>query len=122
MIIMAEDSPALTILYDNYRVEAALMTGWGFACLIKGLGKTILFDTGDSSPSLLHNMSALGVAPAQIDAVVLSHFHRDHCGGLSGFLENNSDVAVYLPDSFPGRFKDGIKAFHMVWAESRGRR
>ncbi len=37
----------ITILYDNYTYKGGLSTGWGFACLIEGPGKTILFDTGN---------------------------------------------------------------------------
>ena len=37
---------SVTILYDNNRFDSQLKTAWGFSCLIRGLEKTILFDTG----------------------------------------------------------------------------
>jgi len=42
--------------------------------------------------------------------VVLSHIHGDHVGGLSGFLEENSAVPVYMLKSFPSSFKDEVKS------------
>jgi 7,8-dihydropterin-6-yl-methyl-4-(beta-D-ribofuranosyl)aminobenzene 5'-phosphate synthase len=71
------------------------------------LGKTLLFDTGDGS-TLIGNMTQLGIEPAEVDILVLSHIHADHTGGLEPFLEKNSCVAVYLPDSFPGNFKQAV--------------
>jgi 7,8-dihydropterin-6-yl-methyl-4-(beta-D-ribofuranosyl)aminobenzene 5'-phosphate synthase len=97
----AGSSIKLTILYDNYAYAEDLTTSWGFACLIEGLEQVILFDTGGYSPTLLSNMERLGIDPATIDAVVLSHDHRDHTGGLDGFLAANGDVTVYLLGSFP---------------------
>ena len=41
--------------------------------------------------------------------VVLSHIHGDHTGGLSGFLEKNANVTIYLPSVFPKRFKDNAR-------------
>jgi 7,8-dihydropterin-6-yl-methyl-4-(beta-D-ribofuranosyl)aminobenzene 5'-phosphate synthase len=98
----------VTILYDNNRFDPHLETAWGFSCLVRGLEKTILFDTGGDSYTLLGNMRQLGVEPAEIDIVVLSHFHGDHTGGLGGFLEKNPRVVVYLPGSFPGNFKKAV--------------
>jgi len=40
--------------------------------------------------------------------MVLSHIHGDHTGGLQRFLEKKSRVAVYLPDSFSGSFKQVV--------------
>lgn len=96
-----ENPIKLTVLYDNYGHTEGLATSWGFACLVEGLEQVILFDTGGDSPTLLGNMDKLGIDPATVDAVVLSHAHGDHTGGLDGFLAANRKVTVYLLKSFP---------------------
>jgi 7,8-dihydropterin-6-yl-methyl-4-(beta-D-ribofuranosyl)aminobenzene 5'-phosphate synthase len=101
----------LTIVYDNNRFEPRLKPGWGFSCLITGFEKTILFDTGGDGATLLSNMRKLGIDPAQVDVVILSHAHGDHTGGLAAFLEQHSRVVVYLPQSFPESFKNAVRSF-----------
>ena len=101
----------ILVIYDNYSYRSDLETGWGFSCLIRGMEKTILFDTGGSGAKLMRNMGKMGVSPEEVDAVILSHIHGDHTGGLEAFLQKNSDVAVYLLDSFPGRFKKAVKSY-----------
>jgi 7,8-dihydropterin-6-yl-methyl-4-(beta-D-ribofuranosyl)aminobenzene 5'-phosphate synthase len=102
----------ITILYDNNAGggDEPLETAWGFSCLVEGLEKTILFDTGGDAAILLRNMSALGVDPRDVDVVVISHVHGDHVGGLTGFLEENHAVTVYLPRSFPEGIKDATRS------------
>lgn len=56
-------------------------------------------------------MERLAVEPEDIDTVVLSHIHPDHTGGLTGFLERNPSVTIYLPKSFPKRFKDNLRKY-----------
>jgi 7,8-dihydropterin-6-yl-methyl-4-(beta-D-ribofuranosyl)aminobenzene 5'-phosphate synthase len=99
---------SVTILYDNNRFDPRLKTAWGFSCLVRGWEKTILFDTGGDGTTLLENMKRLGVEPAEIDIVVLSHIHGDHTGGLGAFLKKNSRVVLYLPGSFPENFKKSV--------------
>ena len=36
---------SVTILYDNYVFTEVLKSDWGFSCIVKGMEKTILFDT-----------------------------------------------------------------------------
>jgi len=105
--IEAVAAVTITILYDNNPGDSdeQLETAWGFSCLVEGPEKTILFDTGGDSAMLLRNMRTLGIAPQDVNVVVISHIHGDHVGGLAGFLEENHAVTVYLPQSFPESIK-----------------
>lgn len=99
----------ITIVYDNNPFDEKLETDWGFSCFIKGLEKSILFDTGTNGQILLSNMEKLGILPEEIDLVFLSHDHRDHTGGLDALLEQNSKIEVWLPEFFSSSFKDAIR-------------
>ena len=55
--------PIITVIYDNNPYKEGLETGWGFSCVIKGLEKTILFDTGGDGQRLLANMKKLDIDP-----------------------------------------------------------
>ena len=127
-IVLAEENTSttaakdisITVSYDNNPYKERLTTAWGFSCVIRGIEKTILFDTGGDSSILLTNMEKLGINPKEIDLVVLSHIHGDHVGGLPSFLEKNPEVVVYLPKSFPKGFKDGVKEYGAKIVEVQG--
>jgi 7,8-dihydropterin-6-yl-methyl-4-(beta-D-ribofuranosyl)aminobenzene 5'-phosphate synthase len=99
------DSLSIVITYDNYPYVEGLRTEWGFSCMVSGPGKTILFDTGGVGEVLLDNMRKLDLDPQDVDAIVLSHHHGDHTGGLGEFLRSNPDVEVYLLKSFDAALK-----------------
>ena len=52
------------------------------AFLVRMKGKNILVDAGRSAQILLENLRSIGVAPEQIDYVLITHVHGDHIGGL----------------------------------------
>jgi 7,8-dihydropterin-6-yl-methyl-4-(beta-D-ribofuranosyl)aminobenzene 5'-phosphate synthase len=103
------DVVTFTIVYDNNAYNPALRTDWGFACLVETPGTTVLFDTGADGRTLLGNMAALGLDLEAIDAIVLSHIHGDHTGGLTALLDTGIRPTVYVPATFPVSFKDGVR-------------
>jgi 7,8-dihydropterin-6-yl-methyl-4-(beta-D-ribofuranosyl)aminobenzene 5'-phosphate synthase len=100
----------LITIYDNYKANPELKTGWGFSCLVKIEGENILFDTGADSETLLSNMEKMGIDPKEIDFVFISHWHADHIGGLAGILKIKPNLKVYKPESFsdPAQIINGV--------------
>lgn len=54
--------------------------------LQNGTSDKILYDAGLTKGSTIHNLDVLGLNPADYRAVVLSHGHADHHGGLEGLF------------------------------------
>lgn len=79
----------------------------GFACLVEHRGGTWLFDTGQGR-TLLANLEVLDIDPAAVEAVILSHGHYDHAGGLPGLLERIGPRPVHAhPEIFRARYWRG---------------
>ncbi len=104
----------IAVVYDNRSLHGELSPAWGFSCLV---GDDLLFDTGGDGPRLLSNMARMELDVGRIKTVVLSHAHGDHTGGLAGLLAVNKEITVYLPRSFPVRFKEQVKAYHACVVE-----
>lgn len=100
----------LTIVCENTVGRPLPLLGeHGFACLIDCPAGRLLFDTGRGL-ALLHNLATLGIDPESIDAIVLSHGHDDHTGGLLPLLRTIGPRPVYAhPGIFGERYfvKDG---------------
>jgi len=98
----------ITVLFNNVPYRPDLTSGWGFSCLIEGTDKTLLFDIGGDGTVLLDNIRRLGLSPKAVEAIVLSHIHADHTGGLDDFLAAHADLEVWLPAQFPAAFQRAI--------------
>jgi len=110
----------ITIVYDSNPFRKELTTDWGFACVIQGLAKTILFDTGTDGRILLANMKKLDIDPETIDIVVLSHVHADHTGGLAAFLAARRGIPVWMPSGFGSAFKERVRSLGAEAREAPG--
>lgn len=90
----------LVTLIDNVVYGEGLTGEHGSSFLIKIKGKKILFDTGQTS-AFIKNAGYLAEDLTDVDMVVLSHGHYDHCGGLEAFLSINHTAKIYLkPKAF----------------------
>lgn len=90
----------LTFVYDSYTSRPGTAVDRGFSCLVETGGSAVLLDAGASARVMRYNRDRLGIDPRKIEAVVISHPHADHTGGLDAVLEANPDVDCYLTPSF----------------------
>src|SRR3954453_416382 len=69
---------------------------WGLSLYLESQradeNRTILLDFGYTSPAIINNMGLLKVDPSKIQAMIVSHGHIDHYGGLVGFLDKYRNV------------------------------
>lgn len=94
----------ITVLCDNLTTSGCLAEH-GYAALIVADGKRILLDTG-ASDVVTENAQRLGVRLDKLDAIVLSHGHRDHCGGLPAVLGVSGPTRIVAhPDVFADRIR-----------------
>jgi 7,8-dihydropterin-6-yl-methyl-4-(beta-D-ribofuranosyl)aminobenzene 5'-phosphate synthase len=94
-------------LRQDYFERPQLRAEHGSSTLItvvnRGKRETILFDLGVSPDGALHNIDVLGIHLDEIQAIVLSHGHTDHTGGMDGFLDRlgKRRMPILLhPDAF----------------------
>ncbi|MDD5224459.1 MAG: MBL fold metallo-hydrolase [bacterium] len=86
----------ITILVDNSAGQlSALLGEHGFSALVEADGFRLLFDTG-AGRAVIPNVQSLGIDLSEINAVVISHGHYDHTGGLPPVLSRMEKVPVYL--------------------------
>ena len=81
---MKTKTATITILVDN-RGAPGLVTEHGLSLHIRTAGQNVLFDTGQSE-ACTNNSRALSLDLSELDAIVLSHGHYDHTGGLCSVL------------------------------------
>ena len=112
-ILLVDEGPARRPrMGSGPRVRAAALAGGeafdalraehGFAALVTfsrgGREHRVLFDTGISPDGLVENMRRLELSPHEVEAIVLSHGHFDHVGGMEGLIRElgTAKLPVFL--------------------------
>lgn len=67
----------------------------GNALLISSEKTHVLVDAGLSAREICRRLALVGVDPADLDAIVITHEHSDHIGGLRNLL-SKLDCRVYI--------------------------
>ena len=87
------------------RQMSTLAGEWGLSLHLEsahaGASSQYLLDFGYTPEILLRNIDLLDIDPRKLDGLILSHGHRDHFGGLLGFVERHrramkSEMALYI--------------------------
>ena len=84
--------------FEGGRTPVGMVAEHGFSAIVsvrRGVERsTILFDTGLSPDGMVVNAERLGVDFGDVQAVVLSHGHFDHAGGLEGLARRRGGQAI----------------------------
>src|SRR5487761_355349 len=100
-------------------LNTTLVGEWGLSQHLESRSATgtnrYLLDFGYTPEVLIRNFTLLGIEPGQIDGLILSHGHRDHYGGLTGFVAHYRDR---LRDDLRP-FAGGKETFREKWVGSR---
>ena len=104
-----------------YGHERSTLAGeWGLSLHLESVqagGKSrYLLDFGYTPEVLIRNFELLDLDPGRIDGLILSHGHRDHYGGLEGFVTHyrarmRADLRL---------FAGGEANFREKWIKRRG--
>jgi 7,8-dihydropterin-6-yl-methyl-4-(beta-D-ribofuranosyl)aminobenzene 5'-phosphate synthase len=79
---------AQALQFESGTTQVGLMAEHGFSALVSvrsgSTTTSVLFDAGLSPDAMVTNADRLGIDLSALNAVVLSHGHFDHAGGLAG--------------------------------------
>src|SRR5262245_4816332 len=88
---------------------------WGLSLYIESSAgnsqRTMMVDFGYTPDALINNMELVGADPKRVEALIVSHGHFDHYGGLIGFLDKfrsvlPADLQGTRAAEQPGRVRD----------------
>ena len=88
----------ISVLVDDVSSNAEFESEHGLSFFLEEGGKSRLFDVG-ASALFSRNARRLGLDISDVSALILSHGHRDHTGGLATFFHENAQALVYATPS-----------------------
>lgn len=98
------------LAWDYFDQEHHLIAEHGYSLLLtifrNGHEDSMLYDAGLGRDTAIHNLDVLGIRANELRAVVLSHGHADHHGGLEGIYQRVGRPRLPLvlhPDAFRDR-------------------
>ena len=100
----------ICVANDTAPANSTLKVEHGLSYWIDTGSGIVMLDTGKSVEVLTHNLSQLGLEAGKVDALVISHSHYDHTGGLEALPIRTPKIPLYAhADVFRVRYslRDG---------------
>ncbi len=133
-ILTVMKMPGISVLVDNSVCMDSGRGIWaehGLSYWVDNGRARVLFDTGASGDVLMNNVRRMGLELSSADAIVLSHGHHDHVGGLEAALKAlPPEAPIYMhPDAQrpkhsgrPGQARRSDSPFFMADRFGEGRK
>jgi len=106
----------LYLLVENTTYKHSFLASHGLSIFIKGYTingdqYNIMFDTGNDEKVLLNNIEKFRLDLTDLDAIVISHGHYDHTGGLMALLtlSDRKLPVIMHPDALNKKYYIGKK-------------
>jgi 7,8-dihydropterin-6-yl-methyl-4-(beta-D-ribofuranosyl)aminobenzene 5'-phosphate synthase len=95
----------VTILAEDTAGPRGTIGEHGLAVWIEKDGRALLFDTGQGL-ALTRNAEILGLDLSRVEAIVISHGHYDHTGGLNDALALSPEAPFFLhPSALDAKYR-----------------
>ena len=88
----------IVTLIENLTYNQGLYAEHGLSIYIKAVKKNLLFDTGQTG-CFIKNAEKLKIDISDVDALIISHGHYDHTGGISEFIKVNNKAKIYIKET-----------------------
>jgi 7,8-dihydropterin-6-yl-methyl-4-(beta-D-ribofuranosyl)aminobenzene 5'-phosphate synthase len=109
-LLMAGEEGVDRYLVSDFGAAEQLVAEHGFSALVEiergGDRQTVLYDAGLTPHALARNLDVLEVPVGDLRAIVISHGHADHHGGLEGLIRRRGRSGLPLlihPDAWRER-------------------
>jgi 7,8-dihydropterin-6-yl-methyl-4-(beta-D-ribofuranosyl)aminobenzene 5'-phosphate synthase len=96
IFLKGAESPGLVVRRTGFPEAPqgrTLQSEWGLALYLESRkdkqSRRYLLDFGFTPNVYANNLELMKIDVAQVDALIISHGHFDHVGGLTGFLDSN---------------------------------
>ena len=90
-------------LIENTKGNKECLFEHGLSFYVETANHKLLVDTGATS-AFMENADNLGVDLSQVDALILSHGHYDHAGGVLSFAKVNPGARILMQQNADGEY------------------
>jgi 7,8-dihydropterin-6-yl-methyl-4-(beta-D-ribofuranosyl)aminobenzene 5'-phosphate synthase len=113
--MQSEKFAKVTTIVDNNVFKKGLASSWGLSFHVETCTNdkkhSVLMDTSGSFQAFIENTSKLGLNLSEVEAILISHWHGDHCGALSQVLPLiRRSAPVYTPSASTSGIREIMNA------------